>query len=107
MLIKRVQSKRSANERRGVVLLCVLVVLVVLTLSAYHFHAMMTGEYKAADSSLRQVQVRAFADSGIDYAAALLSSPTAFANTLNSNPFNNPSAFQNIIVKPADHPRFR
>src|SRR5262249_42861092 len=88
-----------AHPRRGVVLLLVLVIIVVLTLAAYQFNELMTAEYKAADSAARSVQARTLADSGVYYAAALLSNPDALANTLNGNPFQNPAAFQRILVK--------
>src|SRR5262245_46198572 len=104
---KVVRSGVGRKKRRGFVLVLVLVVVVVLTLAAYQFSRMMLAEYHAGDSALRSVQARHLADSGIDYAAALLSDPAAFANTLNGNPFNNPQAFQNILVKPGGHPRFR
>src|SRR5947209_12584403 len=104
MLHRRRTSKSEA--RRGFVLLAVLVVLVVLTLSAYQFSEMMMAEYRAADSARRMAQARASADSGVHYAAALLGSPDA-ATALNGNPFNNPTAFQGILVQDADHPRNR
>jgi type II secretory pathway component PulK len=85
----------------------VLLVVAVLTLAAYYFGDMMLDETKAADSSLRLLQARCFAESGIDYAAGLLSNPATFAGVLNSNPFNNPTAFQGVMVSPADHPRFQ
>src|SRR5438270_900046 len=104
---KVVRPRLRPNGRRGFVLVLVLVVVVVLTLAAYQFSRMMLAEYHAADSALRSVEVRGFADSGIDYAAAVLSNPATFAATLNGNPFNNAAAFQNILVKPGPHPRFR
>jgi type II secretory pathway component PulK len=42
------------------------------------------------------------ADSGIHYAMALLSNSDAFTNTLNSNPYDNAAAFQNVMVQAAD-----
>jgi type II secretory pathway component PulK len=98
---------RNTEHRQGFVLLAVLVVLVVLTLAAYQFGEMTLAEYKAADSARRQAQARALADSGIQYVAALLASPDAVQNTLNGNPWDNPSAFQGILVKDSEQPRFR
>jgi type II secretory pathway component PulK len=97
----------TAGPRQGVVLLAVLVVLVLLSLAAYQYSELMTAEYKAADSYARSVQATALADSGIHYAAALLSNPDAVANTLNGNPYDNPSAFQAVLVNDADSPRAR
>jgi type II secretory pathway component PulK len=104
----RYRPKNGASTaRRGVVLLAVLVVVVMLTLAAYQFSEMMMAEQKAADSARRAAQARAFADSGLHYAAALLSNPDTFTNTLNSNPFENPQYFNGILVQDSDQPRAR
>jgi len=58
----------------------------------------MLAEYKAAGSHLRMAQRRAAAESGIHYAAALLSSPDSFTNTLNSNPYDNAQVFPGSAV---------
>src|SRR5262245_55006910 len=97
----------TASPRQGVVLLTVLVVLVLLTLAAYQYGELMTSEYKAADSYTRSVQAMAAADSGIHYAAALLSNPDAMTNTLNNNPWDNPSSFQAVLVHDAEQSRAR
>jgi type II secretory pathway component PulK len=85
-------------RRRAAVLLAVLVVIVLLTLAAYQYSDWMTAETRAAASATRSAQAQALADSGVSYAAAVLSNPDAVANTLNGNPYNNPSAFQGIQV---------
>jgi type II secretory pathway component PulK len=85
-------------RRRAAVLLAVLVVIVLLTLAAYQYSDWMMAETRASASYTRSAQAQALADSGVNYAAAVLSSPDAVANTLNGNPFNNPSAFQGIQV---------
>src|SRR5262249_8409208 len=74
------------------------VVVVLLTLTAYQFSELMLAEYKAAGSHLRMAQAQAAADSAIHYAAALLSNPDSFTNTLNSNPYDNPAVFQGVLV---------
>jgi type II secretory pathway component PulK len=84
------------------VLLAVLIVLVVLTLAAYEFSELMTAEHKAAYSYLHYIQARAMAESGIQYAAATLSNTDTYQNTLGSNPWNNPQAFQNVVVPSPD-----
>jgi type II secretory pathway component PulK len=86
------------QRRKGVVLLAVLIVVVILTLTAYQFSELMLAEYKAAGSHLRMAQAHAAADSAIHYAAALLSNPDAYTNTLNSNPYDNPQIFQGVLV---------
>jgi type II secretory pathway component PulK len=87
------------DRRTGVVLLAVLIITFVLTLSAYLFSDAMRAESLATRSYTRAAQARALADSGIDYAAAILSNPDLFTNTLNSNPFNNAQVFQGITVQ--------
>ncbi len=102
------QTRNSERgPRRGVVLLSVLVVLVLLTLAAYQYSELMLAEYKAADSYRRSTQARALADSGVHYAAALLSSPDTVSNSLNGNPYDNPQVFQGILVQDHEVPRFR
>ena len=93
----------ARGERRGVVLMIVLIVLVVLSLAAYEFNERMTSEAKAADSYRRSVQARAFAESGAIYAMAVVSDPNAFSGFLSSNPFDNP-AFGGTIIQPNDNP---
>jgi len=92
------------EPRRGVVLLAVLIVVVLLTLAAYQYSELMMAEYKATSSYTRATQARTAAESGINYAAILLSDPNAFANQLNSNPFNNPTMFQAIPVSEGNGP---
>jgi type II secretory pathway component PulK len=101
------ESCPTRQERSGVVLLAVLIVIVILTLAAYQFSQLMTYESKAADSAVRAAQARALAQSGVNYAAALLSNTDSFTNTLNSNPYDNPTAFQDVIVQSSDQPRLQ
>lgn len=100
-------AKLAGTHRQGIVLFAVLIVVVVLTLAAYQFAELMTAEYRAADSTARLGQARALANSGINYAAALLSDPASFTGTLNSNPFDNATVFQDVIVQANDKPRFQ
>ena len=101
------RSRSAHSRRRGFVLIAVLVIVVILTLAAYQFSALMMAEYTAADSYARSVQARALADSGIHYAAAALSNADNLANILGNNPYDNPSAFQGVIVQQNDKPRFQ
>ncbi|MBI3821048.1 MAG: general secretion pathway protein GspK [Planctomycetes bacterium] len=55
---------KRGKKRRGVVLIAVLVVIAALSLAAYHYSDMMTSEFKASEYSHRNVQARAFAESG-------------------------------------------
>src|SRR5712691_9307179 len=105
MLYRPPQSAQT--PRKGIVLLAVLSVVVVLTAAAYAFSDLMLEEYRVADSYNRSSQAQALANSGLNYAAAVLSSPDAFTNTLNSNPYDNRQAFQGQVVKQDDRPRFQ
>jgi type II secretory pathway component PulK len=95
------------RPRKGVVLLAVLMVVVVLTLAAYQFSEFTLSEYKAAENTRRAAQARALAGSGVNYTAALLSNPDSLASILNGNPYDNPQAFQDVLVAESDNPRLR
>ncbi len=68
----RLPSAIRRSRRTGVVLLIVLVVVAMLALGAYSFVQLMNMEARAAQAYGRQVQARAAADSGVQYAAAIL-----------------------------------
>ncbi len=95
----KVAKKKADGKRRGVVLIAVLIVVASLSLAGYHYSDMMTSESKASEYAHRSVQARAFAESGIHYAAAMLSDPDSYANTLGGNPWNNPDKFKNQVVQ--------
>src|SRR5262245_17963706 len=94
----RYRLAQSGSERRGVVLIAVLVVVTLLTLAAYQYSELMMGEYKAATSFVRAAQARAAAESGVSYAAMLLSDPNALAETLGGNPYDNRDRFASVAV---------
>lgn len=93
---------RRTSARRGVVLLAVLIIVVLLTLAAYKYHDWMFAEARATQASIRANQAKAFAASGVHYAAALLASGQ---EALGGSPFNNPGLFQNIEVPTAPNAR--
>jgi type II secretory pathway component PulK len=95
-------GKTGADVRRGFVLVAVLVVVVLLSLAAYQFSDAMLAEFRLADSYQRTYQVKALADSGINYTAVLLSNNDAFTSTLGSNPWDNAQVFQAVAVNPQD-----
>lgn len=97
LYVQRSPEPKASQTRPGVVLLMVLVVVVLLSLAAYQYYDLMVAEYKAADNYHKAAQVRAFAESGVHYAAAMLSAPDAAA-LLNGNFYDNPEAFRNIEV---------
>ena len=92
MLVRRLSNpgrpERAARRRSGVVLLGVLIVIVILALIAYQFSDRMATEYTAANNAHRNTQVRAFAASGIYYAAAVLSNPDN-ANMISNGIYDN------------------
>jgi type II secretory pathway component PulK len=95
----------SRRSPKAVILLAVLVVVVLLTLAAYQYSELVVAEYRAADSYARSGQAKAYAASGVHYVAAIVGNSTTFTNMLNGNPYDNPTAFQGIIVAPSDDPR--
>jgi type II secretory pathway component PulK len=86
------------NARSGSALLAVLIVVFLLSLAAYQYSELTVQEYRTAVSSLRALQIKAVADSGVAYTAALLADPNSFTGTLNSNPYSNDSSFAGIQV---------
>jgi type II secretory pathway component PulK len=84
-------------SRRGYVLIAVLIVIAVLSLAAYRYSAMMLSEYRATNRISKNSEVKAIAESGIHYTAAILSDPNAMSS-IGSNPYNNTSYFQGIQV---------
>ena len=68
-------------SRPGFVLIAVLVVITLLALAAYQYSELMTSEYNAVETASRATQARALANSGVHYAAALLSDPNSLAGT--------------------------
>jgi type II secretory pathway component PulK len=88
---------RKLPPRRAIVLLAVLVVVVLLSLAAYQYSELMTAEHRAAASHARSLQARSAAESGIWYAGALLSNPDNM-DSLNGNPWDNPSSFQDVPI---------
>lgn len=68
-----VKCRRVQRERRGTLLIIVLVTIVMLALAAYTFTALMQTEEEAARLMSRRVQSRYLVDSGADYVRLFLS----------------------------------
>src|SRR5213080_3099560 len=109
MRVKRIMSRarqtakpQAGRERRGVILLAVLVVLVILSLAAYQYNDLMESEYRGAYNAHRTAQARALAASGIHSAAALLSNPDHVANLLGGNIWSNSLYFYDVPVPNSD-----
>lgn len=90
------------KDRRGSILLIVLIIVVLMTLAAYQFSELVTAEYRAAESVNKAAQARALADSGIHFAAAVLSNAESFSTLLQGNPYDNAGVFGNVQVMTVD-----
>lgn len=88
--------------RWGSVLLVVVVVIALLVLAAYNFAEIMTTELEAATMYTTEVQARATADSGVEFAATILGNRTGAAA---ENLIHNPQYFMGQMVSAAPHPR--
>ncbi|MCL2709987.1 MAG: type II secretion system protein GspK [Planctomycetaceae bacterium] len=60
------------KNRRGIILVVVLVVAIVLTLSVFAFSRFMLAQYRGTHTQLRQTQVRLLAESGVEYLRVML-----------------------------------
>ena len=95
----RLSHTSRASSRPGIVLIAVLVVIVLLTLTAFQFRDLMMQEYAAAQSSLKSMQARSLANSGVHQAAAMLADKDTLAGTLGNNPYDNAAAFSGVEVQ--------
>lgn len=64
-------TTRCSTPRSGSALILVLVVIVLLSLGAYTYSELMITEYKASDAHARRLQSQLWAESGVEYVAAL------------------------------------
>ena len=94
----RLHSGRHSDERRGFVLLAVLIVVVLLSLAAYQFSELAVAESRAQGKILHASETRLAAQSGVHYCMALLATPDTIAESLSGNPYSNPTAFRQIGV---------
>src|SRR5438477_236295 len=86
----------KAKSRRGVVIVAVLVVVAVLSLAAYQYADLMLSESRASNNAFKIIQARMLATSAVNYTAAMLRDVDN--GPLGGNPWNNPQAFQNILI---------
>ena len=96
-------SNHNSAQRQGVVLAVVLVVVILLAYGAYSFTQLMTSEAAATVMYEREAQARAFAESGIALAAAILIPPEE--GTTVPNLYHNPGLFQGILMREAAYAR--
>ncbi len=80
----------NCSHRSASALILVLVVIVMLTLGAYTFSELMITEYQASDAYARRVQSQMWAESGVDYVAALL---TPDGGGFDSDLYDDPGLF--------------
>jgi hypothetical protein len=97
---------RTFGTRRGTALIIVLVVIVLMTLAAYTFSELMLVERQAAERYGRDAAARAFADSGVELAAAWIGTP-ADVSGIPENLYHNPQLFGGVLVRDADGDRSR
>jgi DNA uptake protein ComE-like DNA-binding protein len=99
------RAVRLAHDaRRGTVLILVLVVVAMLTLGAYTFSEIMVTEAEATAMYGRQAASRAFAESGIEHAAAVLGYPESDDDL---NIYHNPGRYQGVMLRDAENARGR
>lgn len=89
------QQVKEDVQRKGVVLVAVLIVIVLLSLAGYQYSELMLAEYRVAENYHRAVQCRMNAESGVMYAAGLLSDPNFQRN--GGNPFNH-QGFNGVAI---------
>lgn len=90
------------QRRRGYTLLAVLLIVMILSLTAYRFSDYMSSEQALATRTTQQSKARANAASGVHYAMGMLADPATMAALLGGNPFDNPAEFQNVAVGASD-----
>lgn len=98
-------SSESRNDARpGSVLILVLVVIAMLTLGAYSFSEIMVSESEATAMYGRQAESRSFAESGIELAAAVISTPETEEDI---SFYHNPGRFQAVLMRESENARGR
>lgn len=94
---------RGIARRPGVIIVVVLVVVALLTLAAYTFAELMLTHYRAAKLSGRQLQTRAFVESGADAIRFYLMQDGTAREEAGGH-FNNPAYFRAVPVLMNDDP---
>lgn len=85
------------RQRQGAVLIVVLVVIMMLTLGAYAFTELMQTENHAVQLTGRQIQARAFAESGETFLEAYLKQDPTFL-VEQGGIYDNPTMFQGQLI---------
>ncbi len=106
-LTRRVTEGSLNNQsakRRGSVLILVMVVIAMLTLGAYSFSEIMISESEATAMYGRQAESRAFADSGVELAAAVIAAPETEED---ASLYHNPNRFRGVLLRESENARGR
>jgi hypothetical protein len=88
------------------VLIVVLIAIALLTLTAFTFTKLMLAERKAAQSSLRGVQARALAESGLEMARQFVVQDQSTQDGAGGY-YDNAGSFQGVLVADDDQPTSR
>ncbi|MGE3315557.1 MAG: hypothetical protein AB7O26_10615 [Planctomycetaceae bacterium] len=94
----------ASTQRKGSVLLTVLVIIGLLTFAIYTFAELSVSEVEATSMYARSTQTRALADSGLELASALLADPLERAS---ENYYHRPELFAGILMQDAQGARGR
>lgn len=97
-------NRTGSFNRQGSVLILVLVVIAMLTLGAYSFSETMISESEATAMYGRQAETRAFADSGIELAAAVIAVPETEED---ASLYHNPNRFRGVLLRESENARGR
>lgn len=98
--------QHRGTRRPGMVLLVVLVVIALLALAALGFSEWMLAEREAAELSFRQLQARACAESGLEWARSFLSQDRQTQDEAGGW-YDNPEQFRGVLVREGLLPRDR
>ena len=90
-------KRRHRSNRRGSLLLIVLVTIVILSLSAYTFTALMQTEEEVARLETKQIQSRYLVESGLEFARLYLSNSEATIRAKGGR-WNNQDLFGGVAV---------
>jgi hypothetical protein len=85
---------RLGKNRRAIVIIAVLALVVILGLLGYRYADLMTEQYRSATNVVRQVQSRSVAEAGVHYTAMLLATPDALDSL-----FDNRAKFFRQLIK--------
>ena len=95
-----------ASNRRGLVLILVLIVIAMLSLGAYSFTDLMLAQHEAQMLTGRQMQTRVLVDSGVEAVRMFLAQPEA-QRTENGGIYENDERFRGVTIIADEDPNNR